>query len=263
MKKILCVFALYLFLLPSFAAATGNDDNEDRRAIYFCTSDVERLHSITAEQKKDVDMSDYVNDPAVISVYEGLNNNKHTFLRHCFFLLAEKMSSDANTITLKSSASLGYGSYGYGSMGTLLNKHETYGKEEGLKNKTLSCVPVVEKNDLGLISSKSGKNIEDVYDAWSVILRIMDTVTGTKKYNVFGHNCCTAAYDILVKLVGYDEATKLVNPSEFNLRGLGILWGQWVGAVTESTASIYQYIRMTKKIENNAGNIEPVPQVDL
>lgn len=212
MKKFLYVFTLCMFLSPLFAS--GDDGNE--KSIYFCTKDIDALQSIAAENKDNDGFKNLI-------VYKKLNNELHAFLRHCFFVFAKKISDNNDgTLTLKVMETYGYGSDNFD---TASKGGRAY-PEADVEKKVVSCVPIIKNTDL---TTESG----DIYDKWAGVLRAMDKETDNP-YNTFGHNCCTVAYGVVKNIKGNLEQ---IDPSTFNLYGVGIIWGQTLGYITDLTSS--------------------------
>ncbi len=214
-----------------------------QKSVYFCTKDLDSLQSspesVTGQNpdnKGNLEMQ----------VYFPLENDKHTVFnfRHCFVTFASIDKVDKGVLHLKHVRT-----YGYGGNPNPQEHKKTGGAyhEPNLEGKVISCVPVFE-------SSALSNSSEDIYDKWTKINRIMDEETESANYNTIGHNCCSVAYHA-VKHAGGDISN--INPSNFNLYGMGIHWGQTIGNVTDYlTVSTHNSINYVANIVNLSAQSE-------
>jgi hypothetical protein len=193
---------------------------KDDKSIYFCTKDIDAVQSSPASSTG----NNKENDGNVhMNVYFPLENDKHNVLnlRHCFMLFGTEVKNENSKVSLKDVTTYGYGvpnpnpsQYSKGG-GTYI--------EKGLEQKVVSCVPVLQK-------SKMREN-ENIYDKWGKVLETMDREAKESLYNTAGHNCCSVAYKAVEAIAG--DLSK-IDPGNFNLYGLGIVWGATIGAITDN-----------------------------
>jgi hypothetical protein len=200
--------------LLSTTAARGATEKD----IFFCTKDLDALQSSPASiTGSNLDNPGTIDD---MQAYFPLENDAHTIfnLRHCFVAFA-KVEKKVDQILRLTQVN----TYGYGANPNPAEYQKTGDayREVGLDKKVVSCVPVFESAKL-----QPG----EIYDKWSSVMRIMDEETDAAHYNTIGHNCCSVAYHAVEKSGGNLSA---VDPSCFNLKGMGIIWGQTIGNITD------------------------------
>ena len=198
MKKSLCAFMMGILLLPSFAFGKNN------HGIYFCTKDVDGLTSIAQPNENNKGFED-------LAAYTGLDNEMHTFARHCFMVFAKKIEENEKILKLKTINTYGYGSSGDNSYG----KEGLAAPERDVKNRPVSCVLILDEADL--------KDGEKIHYKWADVVEIMDNEVVNPisnkqiNYNLIGHNCCTVAYKAVIGIGGHIEN---IDPTSFNMYGL-------------------------------------------
>jgi len=192
-----------------------------------------------------------------LPVKVGLSDCSDWFrsLKHCFFMHGEVSGSKAkkadgkgDTINLRIIDTIGYGSVGR------LEREGVVGGEnkEVMANSKISCVPVVKKID---IQNKTTTNLDGsqreftTYDVWAQIVSLMEASTTAKskdkkKYGGCNNNCCTIAYNVLVSMLGNnkDKANELIQPTSFNMYGLGIVWGDWMEVPLDAALGLVRYV---------------------
>ena len=102
-------------------------------------------------------------------------------------------------------------------------------KEEGLEGKVVSCVSILNKSLIEKQNAEENQT-QDIYDRWANILMVMNEESEAANYNTIGHNCCSVAYYAAWKA---RAELSSVNPKNFNLVGMGIIWGQTLGNATD------------------------------
>lgn len=234
MKIFFHVFVCCMFLFSTFAIA-GNE------GIYFCTKDLDAMKAVSVENENNLGTSHF-------AVHNNLNNPYNTGLRHCFIVHATKIGEDKTSLYLKVENALGYGSPDF----ALRAKTGGVYPEPIIKNATVSCVPVFEESDL------KGQE-EEIFDVWMKAYSSMYKKSKKFEYNTIGHNCCTVAYKAIKDIGGHLER---INEKSFNMRGMGIVWGQTfsniAGIFSSSSSSFPVIVEASKKMfSSSAGSSSP------
>jgi len=206
------IFFLSVVFISSISITTMAKD------ILFCTKDIDLMQSspasVTGSNPDNLGNID-------MQAYFPLENDKHNSfnLRHCFVAFAKVEKVEGSILSLKQVQTYGYGAnpnpQEYAKTG------DSY-QEIGLDQKVVSCVFVLNSSTLD--------NPREINGKWAEITAIMDDETEAENYNTVGHNCCSVAY-YAVKQVSGDLSQ--VNPKNFNLNGMGIIWGQTFGNITD------------------------------
>ncbi len=233
-----------LVLLPASAPSTLFAETQ-QKDILFCTKDIDLMQSSPGFVT-----SSNPNNPGNIDLqaYFPLENNQHnTFnLRHCFVAFAKVEKKEGSILNLRQVQTYGYGASP--------NPHEykkTGGayEESGLDMKVVSCVTV--------FNSSTFSNPRDIRIKWANITETMDDETEAENYNTVGHNCCSVAY-YAVEKAGGDLSQ--VNPTSFNVMGMGITWGQAFGNITDYlSVSTFNGIQFLGKVTNFSSSFSGAP----
>lgn len=203
-KFILNTISIFLMCLCALPCSANKAHGEE---ILFCTKNIAVLESSQSSQH---------GSPTQVSndefcVYDSLRHGQHNFpdARHCFVALAKVKKRENGRISM-----YGLETFGYWGLPEELREPNTrsgtVGQESDLDKAVVGCVTVFR----GSIESRLDKE-------WAQVTGNMRASSREKDYNAGEHNCCTVAYKALADAKGHLSA---INPGDFNLRGLGILW---------------------------------------
>jgi hypothetical protein len=238
----------FITLLSANTMAATEQTIEPGKDIFFCTKDLESLQSspvsVTGSNHANLGTEDSM------QVHFPLNNDKHnTFnLRHCFVAFA-RVDKRVDNIVGSILHLTEIQAYGYGGNPNPTEQEKTGGTypEPGLDKKVVSCVPVLESSKL--------TDPDEIYQKWGVILQAMDSRRKVN-YNTIGHNCCSVAYHAVEQAKG---DTSSIDPTCFNLMGMGIVWGQTIGEATDyltlSTLTGGALSAVSKRFSSSSDNI--------
>lgn len=279
LMALLSPFAMASSISPD--KSESNFDTSEKN-IYFCTRNLGLYYSSSSPSKSEgicsescsspletssacsslsSSSSEFANDESKQNEYDlpvkiGLSDYSAWFrsFKHCFFMHGEvangeaKIDREGETINLRIIDTIGYGSVGH------LEREGVVGGEnkEVMSNSKISCVPVVKKID---IQNKSTTNFDGsqreftTYDVWAQIVSLMEASTTAKskdkkKYGGCNNNCCTIAYNVLVNMLGNnkDKANELIQPTSFNMYGMGIVWGDLVEVPLDAALGLVRYM---------------------
>lgn len=226
MKKVVGVFlGGMVLLLFSFAFANEELQIKDKEVgIYFCTKDLDAIASSAIVSDKNGPVSDS------ILVNKYLNNAAHTFLRHCFMLLAyeinpgvQKTEGGYNRFTwltiLQPIDSAGYG-VTPGNNGIVRSEAWLSDKEKRDKF-TVSCAPIMKEFDVVSVNASATEDKEQtILNEWDELINRMKMEAKKEKYSVTDHNCCNVAYHSIRNNKKFKYSA--VDIRGFNLCGMGI-----------------------------------------
>lgn len=216
MIKYILLFACCTFLFSPIAIA------ENSKSIYFCTRDLDAVSSFSIENENN--LGDHF-----FAVHKNIDNPYNAELRHCFMAYATKLAEDEDNSYLNVESALGYGSEDSASRA----KEGGVFPEPIIAKATVSCVPVFEEADL----SKTNK--KKMHEIWTMVYGSMFNEAESEEYNITGHNCCTVAYKATMDIEGHLER---INKDSFNIKGMGIVWGQTFAALSGfSSSSLSSY----------------------
>jgi hypothetical protein len=191
--------------------------NERRMTLYFCSKDLDMLGSSSIPSDKSVEGYP---DNHYISVGDG-DDEKHTFLRHCFILLGDEIIAlnNGRKIVMRIINSAGYmvirdnDQYGY-----VVGEPWLARKEERDKF-TISCARIMQEGDVGNNKYVSGRAVVDVFDKLEAAMK---HDAKSSPYNAWAHNCCSVAYNGILNSPFLKDAVKNINIRDYNLLGRGI-----------------------------------------
>jgi hypothetical protein len=272
MKKSIYLLIASVFLLSSLVFADSASDIDMSMGIYFCTKDLRSLESSFVEAEKPI-----IKDGDIF-VKSNLDDKDHTFLRHCFFIVADvnEMSSSAISddtpthpgqwLRLRNLDSAGYGLPVRGSKQGRVVSEEWLSDEEALTKFTVSCTPLLEesklvkeelenceKNGCDDITQEdiiNGTKIRDIIWAkWENLCNAMRMIASQREYNLVSNNCCSVAYGGALN-VGFNMSN--ISKRNFNICGMGISLDEYdrsldiskglLRSTTGATVGLFRYI---------------------
>lgn len=201
----------YFFLVCAVRAENQPNNGE---SIYFCTKDLDVLHSVAIENP--------ANNDTEKGRYCAANNFDSAILkkfRHCFLMLARKVKGNGHFYYLETDQALfGYGSEDSGSSAT--SKRGKARAETLVPGTAMACVPVLNQGDIhgNNLLDTDGKE-RNMFYWWTVVQNYMDADATENSYDTYTHNCCTVASNAIKKVGGHLEK---INFASFN-EGYGII----------------------------------------
>lgn len=224
-KNTYAIVVLFLSLISSVAMGNIDFEKEEEQAIYFCTKDI---NSAQFSLMKNPWPEKNYGKGAFLKIITKIDNNFQTNYRHCFMMLATKNGEDENgeIVYLNKEATRGYGGDGSNSAWSGIVTRGAAYEEQDLDRIPISCVPILEINDIQ-------KDSCNMYCKWGKLMETMKHRSRTD-YHAMRHNCCTVAYGTTIDIGGHVER---VDPKEFNIYGMGIIWGEKPSYVVDITSS--------------------------
>jgi hypothetical protein len=223
MKKMLVLTAV-VGMCMSFLVFSVGAEEEHEVGFFFCNRDVEEFASIGNPGEAAVEKNQGGENVVVIPKNP---NNKHTLLRHCFTMTANKINETTDTMMyLGVFASLGYYPIGVkdekGEFGNVQSENFWLLNPNEIKSRVVSCKPVLVSN--------STINKSTVMLAWNTFFsEVVDDVKNNPYYNQRTHNCCSVTWKglretrkKLLNTTGVDIDLANIDKRGYNGLGTGI-----------------------------------------